>query len=144
MWYPIHAINLNLLKVKGRSDWFLKLEIIKKSYGIFIIAATLPFGIIIYCIGRVFASFIALIVNTHYTGRLINCGFWTQMKDLAPSYILSLITFLISWGVTQILHNLWLQLIIGGIAGSVFYLSMAYLLKMDQLHDVLYMLKRKS
>lgn len=144
MWYPIHAINLNLLMVKGRSDWFLKLEIIKKIYGIIILASTLPFGLVVFCLGRILSSFIGLIVNTYYTGKLINCGFFIQMNDLAPIFILSLATFLISWGITQIIPNLWLQLIIGGIAGSAFYLGMAYLLKMGQLDDVKYMLKRKS
>ncbi len=144
MWYPIHAINLNLLMVKGRSDWFLKLEIIKKTYGVIILVATLPFGLTIFCSGRILFSFLSLIVNTHYTGKLINCGFWTQMKDLAPTSFLSLATFFISWSITQIISNLWLQLIIGGAIGSTFYLGMAYLLKMKQLDDVKYMLKRKS
>ena len=144
MWYPIHAINLNLLQVKGRTDYFLKLEIIKKIYGIIILAATLPFGLIVFCIGRIFSSFISLIVNTYYTGKLIDCGFWAQMKDLIPILVLSLVTFLISWGITFIFSNLWLQLIIGGITGTAFYLGTAYLLKMDQLNDVKYMLKIKA
>lgn len=144
MWYPIHAINLNLLKVKGRSDWFLKLEIIKKTYGIVILAVTLPFGLIVFCLGGIISSFISLVVNTHYTGRLINLGFWKQMKDLAPTYFLSLITFLISWIITLVIPNLWLQLIASGLAGSTFYLGSAYILKMEQLKDVIYMLKRKS
>lgn len=144
MWYPIHAINLNLLQVKGRSDWFLKLEIIKKIYGIIILAATLPFGLVVFCLGGVFSSFISLIVNTHYTGKLIHLGFVTQMKDLTTTYILSLVAFAISWGVTQVFSSMWLQLILGGLAGTVSYLGIAYLLKMDQLNDVLYMLKRKD
>lgn len=144
MWYPIHAINLNLLLVRGRTDYFLKLEIIKKIYGVIILAATLPFGLIFLCTGRIFSSLISLFVNTYYTGILINCGFWTQMKDLFPTLILSFATFLISWGITFVISNLWLQLIIGGFAGSTFYLGIAYLLKMEQLNDVKYMIKIKS
>ena len=144
MWYPIHAINLNLLMVKGRSDWFLKLEIIKKIYGVIILSVTLPFGLIVFCAGSIFSSVVYLIINTHYTVKLIKFGFWAQIKDLSPTFFLSLATFLLSWGVTQILSNLWLQLIIGGLTGSAFYIGMAYLLKMNQLDDVIYMLKRKS
>lgn len=144
MWYPIHAINLTLLQVKGRTDYFLKLEIIKKIYGIIILAATLPFGLIVLCIGRIFASLISLIVNTYYTGKLINCGFFTQMKDLIPIISLAFATFLISWGITFAFSNLWLQLIIGGLLGTTFYIGAAYLLKMEQLDDVKYMLKIKS
>lgn len=144
MWYPVHALNLNLLQVKGRTDYFLKLEIIKKIYYTIILAATLPFGLIFLCIGNIFGSYISLIVNTHYTGKLINCGFWTQMKDLIPVLILSLTTFLVSWGMTFIFSNLWLQLFIGGFAGTAFYFGMAYLLKMEQLDDVKYLLKIRS
>ena len=144
MWYPIHAINLNLLQVKGRSDWFLNLEIIKKIYGIIILAITLPFGLIVFCLGGVFSSLIGLVVNTHYTGKLINLGFWTQVKDIMPTFFLSLGTFLVSWGTTQMLSSQWLQLIIGGLLGIVFYLGVAIFFKMDQLNDVLYMLKRKE
>lgn len=144
MWYPIHAINLNLLQVKGRSDWFLKLEIIKKIYGVIILALTLPLGLTVFCLGRVLMSLISLVVNTHYTGKLINCGFITQMKDLFPTFILSLITFAISWGTTQLFLNLWLQLILGGVVGSLFYLGMSFLMGMEQLNDIKYMLCRKS
>ena len=143
MWYPIHAINLNLLQVKGRSDWFLKLEIIKKIYGVIILAATLPFGLIVLCLGRILSSLISLVVNTHYTGILINCGFWTQMKDLFPTLSLSLAMFLIVWGITQVVPSMPLQIIIGGIVGITFYLGMSYILKMNELNDVKYMLKRK-
>lgn len=144
MWYPIHAINLNLLQVKGRSDWFLKLEIIKKVYGVIILAVTLPFGLVVFCLGGVFSSFVSLAVNTHYTGKLINLGFGAQVKDLMPTYLLSLAAFAISWGMTKLIPSLWLQLIVGGLSGTIFYLGTAYLTRMNQLNDVLYMLKRKK
>ena len=143
MWYPIHAINLNLLLVKGRTDWFLKLEIIKKTYGVIILAVTLPLGLIVLCFGGIFSSIVSLIVNTYYTGNLIHCGFVIQMKDLFPTLLLSFLTFLLSLGITLILTNLWLQLIVGGIVGFSFYVGVAYLLKMEQLDDVKYMLRRK-
>lgn len=52
MWYPIHAINLNLLQVQGRSDLFLRLEIIKKSIGVIILFLTIPLGLKIMCLGE--------------------------------------------------------------------------------------------
>lgn len=144
MWWPIHAINLNLLLVKGRSDWFLRLEIIKKIYGIVILAATLPFGMIVFCLGRVFSNIFGLAVNTYYTGKLIHCGFLQQMKDLSPSLLLSFICFAVSFGMTLIISNLWVQLILGGISGAGIYLCLAVLFKMNELQDIKYMLKIKS
>lgn len=90
MWYPIHAINLNLLQVKGRSDWFLKLEIWKKCIGVSILIGSIPLGLYWMCWGSVIGNIIALIINTHYTGKLINLGFLKQMADLLPILILSL------------------------------------------------------
>ena len=144
MWYPIHAMNLNLLLVKGRTDLFLKLEIIKKIYGSIIMIAALPLGITIYCAVGILSGFISLVVNTWYNGKLVNFGFWSQMKDLFPIYLLSVVTFCVSLGITYIIPNEWLQIIIGGTVGILVYLSVAYLTKMHELEDVKYMLKRKG
>jgi O-antigen/teichoic acid export membrane protein len=144
MWYPIHSINLNLLLVKGRSDLFLKLEVIKKIIGVIILVATLPFGLIIYCIGGVVFSIICLIVNTHYSQKLINFGFWKQMNDLKYTILLSLVMYGVCFGLTQVIPNLWLQLLGGGIIGALVYLGGAYLLHMDELKDVKYLISRKN
>ena len=144
MWYPIHAMNLNLLLVKGRTDLFLKLEIVKKVYGIIILLATLPLGLIIFCLGKILSCVVSLVVNTWYNGKLVNFGFWSQMKDLFPIFLLSVLTFCVSLGITYIIPNEWLQIIIGGTVGILVYLSVAYLTKMHELEDVKYMLKRKG
>lgn len=143
MWWPIHAINLNLLLVKGRSDLFLRLEIIKKIWGVIILACTLPFGLIIFCSGKILSSFVSLFINTYYTGKLINCGYITQMKDLSPTFFLSLLAFSLSIGCTYLIPNLWLQIIVGGITGAGAYLGIAYLCRMKELDDIKYMLNRK-
>ena len=84
MWYPIHAINLNLLTVKGRSDLFFRLEIFKKIMGVCIMFITIPHGIIWMVSGGIVSSMLSLIINTYYTGKLINVGYFKQMGDLLP------------------------------------------------------------
>ena len=64
MWYPIHALNLNLLKVKGRSDLFLYLEIFKKALSAIVIIITIPFGVFYMCVGSVITSLLCLGVNS--------------------------------------------------------------------------------
>lgn len=123
MWYPIHAINLNLLQVKGRSDLFLKLEIVKKIVGVTILCIALPFGLVALCVSGIFSSIICLIINTHYTGKLIQVGFITQMRDLLPTIIYSLSMCLIVYGVVSLLPNLWLQLIAGILVGTVYFMA---------------------
>lgn len=144
MWYPIHAINLNLLMVKGRSDLFLRLEIIKKIIGVCILAITLPQGLIIFCYGTIVSSMISLIINTYYTGKLIQVGYWRQMKDLLPTLMLSFLLFATAHLTTCFISNLYLQIICGGISGVIVYLGGAILFKFEELNDVKYMLKRKA
>ena len=144
MWYPVHAINLNLLLVKGRTDWFLKLEVIKKCYGIIILLGTLPLGLIVFCAGSIFSSIIGLVVNTYYTGKLINMGFWKQMRDFLPILLLSMFMFLVVYCITLIIPNDWGQIVIGGIVGVALYLGVSYLFKFEEIEDLKYMLNIKK
>lgn len=144
MWYPVHAINLNLLQVKGRSDLFLRLEIIKKIVGVSILAITLPHGLIVFCCGSVVSSLIALVINTYYTGKLINVGYFKQMRDLLPIVLLGLIMFAMIHLSNYLIPNMLLQIICGGIFGAIVYIGGAVLFKFSELDDVKYMLKRKS
>ncbi len=144
MWYPIHAINLNLLQVKGRSDLFLRLEIIKKIMGLSILVITLPMGLVQFCYGEIFGCMIALVINTYYTGKLIQVGYWKQMKDLIPIFLLSLLMFGCIHVVNYFILNMWLQLFVGGTVGAIIYLGGAYLLKFEELKDVKYLLNRKK
>lgn len=144
MWYPIHALNLNLLQVKGRSDLFLRLEIIKKILGVSVLVIAIPFGIIWMCIGRIFTSVICLAINTYYTGRLINVGFFKQMGDLLSILILSLSMGAIVIAVNLFINGLLLQIIIGLITGLVYYLSISYIIKSKELLYLLSLLKKNK
>ena len=141
MWYPIHAINLNILQVKGRSDYFLKLEIIKKIQGVLVLVVTVPMGIVAMCYGKVISSLISLIWNTHYTKKLINYGYFAQMKDLLPVLIHSLVMGGIVLIVVHFMPTLWLKLIVGVLIGMVYYIAGAYIMKFPEMNELLTILK---
>ncbi len=143
MWMPIHALNLNLLKVKGRSDLFLRLEIIKKTFGILIICISLPFGIVALCWGGVVSSIISLIINTYYTGKLINVGFVRQMLDLVPILIISVAMVLLAVLPVIFISNTWAQLILGGAIGIISYLMISLVAKRPELKEIVDIVKRK-
>lgn len=144
MWYPVHAINLNLLQVLGRSDLFLRLEIIKKILGIFILCVTLPLGLVAMCIGQIASTWICLFINTYYSGKFIQAGFSVQMKFLLPTFFNSLIMAALILGINQILTSHYLlQLIVGTLAGIIYYLLTSYLFHQDKLDEMRDMLKRK-
>jgi teichuronic acid exporter len=133
MWYPVHALNLNLLTVKGRSDLFLKLEVIKKILGVSVLIISVPFGITALCIGSVVTSIIALGINTYYTGKLVNFGIWKQLKDMLPSLLLSLFMALLIVITNTFISNGWIQIITGLIIGVIFYFGVAILLGSEDL-----------
>lgn len=133
MWYPIHSINLNLLQVKGRSDLFLRLEIIKKIIGVTILFCSLPFGLLVMCYTGIFSSVLCLAINTYYTGKLINVGFFIQMKDISATLILSLLMFgLVFWGIFMLQSDIQ-KLICGVLGGGLFFIALSLLLKMKEL-----------
>lgn len=144
MWYPIHSINLNLLQVKGRSDFFLKLEVIKKIQGVIVLCATIPLGIVAMCYGRIFGSLLSLVWNTYYTRKLIGYGYWEQMRDLLHILAHALLMGVLVWGVVQWLETPWLQLVAGILLGAAYYVGGAMLLRFDELRELVSLVRKKG
>lgn len=92
--YPLHSINLNMLKIQGRSDIFLYLEIIKKVIAVLPISLGIFIGIKWMLIGSIFTGIIAFFLNSYYTGKKLNYNSWQQLKDIAPSYVIATIVAL--------------------------------------------------
>ena len=132
MWFPIHAINLNLLQVKGRSDLFFRLEVIKKVIGVAMLCITVPLGLKAMCYGSVCTSIIALFINTHYTGKLLDIGFLTQMKDLWPSLVLSIVMFVVCKLLSTALGDGMISLSISIVTGVVIYAGGAWLFRFKE------------
>ena len=98
--YPVHAINLNILTVMGRSDLFLKLEIIKKTIGVIPIFIGIFIGIKVMLWAGVASSFLCFAINAHYSERLINYSFRNQFKDIVPFIVISLVFGALTWTIT--------------------------------------------
>lgn len=89
MFYPLQALNLNMLQVQGRSDLFLRLEIIKKALAIPILIIGVIWGIKIMILGMIFNSIIAYFLNSFWSGRFIGYSIMEQIKDILPSFVLA-------------------------------------------------------
>ncbi len=140
IWQPIHSLNVNLLCVKGRSELFLRLEIVKKVIGVVILCVTIPMGLVAMCYGQVLASALFLIINTYYTGKLINVGFFQQMRDLTPTILYTSLMGVSVWFISSLFASSILQISVGIILGIPLYLivskvfkSQEYLLLFDML-----------
>lgn len=99
LFLPLSAVNLNILEVKGRTDIYFYLEIVKKILIIISILITYRYGIYIMVFGQVCTSFIAHFLNIFYSGRLINYNIREQLNDIAPYLFLSVgLGICIFWG----------------------------------------------
>lgn len=133
--YPNHSFNLNILKVYGRSDLFLKLEVYKKIVITILIFATYSFGILGLVWSSVFASLFALIINTYYSTKHINYPLVTQLKDMVKPFCISV---LVSFTMLMIVEysselNLFVQIGVSSLVGIFLYVSISYLLKVESL-----------
>src|SRR5690554_923100 len=94
---PISSYNLNILKVKGRSDLFLKVEVIKKVIGVIAIAIGLPFGVMGLVISLTTVSFLFTTINMLFCGKLIDYPLVAQVKDIFKLFMIGVIAYLLSY-----------------------------------------------
>ena len=110
MLYPLHAINLNILQVKGRSDLFLRLEIIKKIIAVGPLVLGVLFSIEYMLWGSVCTSLIAYFLNSYYSADLIDYPTKEQIKDILPTFLVSFVTAAAMWSLTLLSLSNWLLL----------------------------------
>lgn len=104
MLYPLHSINLNVLQVFGRSDLFLKLEIYKKTIALVPIVFGVTMGIYWMLIGSVVVSFISYYINAYYSGPLLDYSISSQIRDIMPSFIISLTGAVTAYIIYLLIH----------------------------------------
>ena len=148
MLYPLHAINLNILKVKGRSVLFLKLKIIKKILAIGPIALGVFGGIECMLWGSVLNSFVAYFLNSYYSADLINYPTVKQIKDILPTFCVSIAVAAAMWGLSFFRLSVYLllplQLLLGVSLAYLVYERTALPEYLELRQVTLSLLKRKS
>lgn len=130
--YPIHSANLNAIKAKGRSDVFLKLEIIKKIVGILVILVTMKISVMAIAWGSVFYAIFASIVNAFPNKKLLNYSYLEQVSDILPSIILSIVmAVIVHFLPIPSFVPLVVALIIQVLVGAAVYAGGALLFKLE-------------
>jgi O-antigen/teichoic acid export membrane protein len=119
MLYPLHAINLNMLQVKGRSDLFLKLEIIKKIIATIPLILGIIYGIKIMLVVGFCNSVISYLLNSYYSGKLLNYSTIMQITDILPAFLISFVVAIIMWSITLVNCSYWILLLLQLIAGFI-------------------------
>lgn len=131
MFYPVHTANLNAIKAMGRSDLFLKLEIVKKVMGLTVLALTMWHGVMVMAYSLLFTSVLSQIINSWPNKKLLNYGYLEQLKDILPGILLAVVMgfciYPIQWlGLPDIV-----TLLIQVPLGAVIYFGLSALLKLE-------------
>lgn len=129
--WPIHTANLEALKAMGRSDLFLKLEIIKKTIGMIVLLATIPFGVMTMAMSAIWVNIISAFINASPNRKILNYSYIEQIKDMLPSMCLSVVMIVIAFPLKFVILNDWLLILAQVTLGVVVYFVLSALLKID-------------
>ncbi len=135
--FPLHLMNLNVLQALGRSDLFLRLEIIKKIMIAISIAITWRWGISAMIYGMIVNSFIAYYLNSYYNGRLIGYAFREQVFDLVPYLMLSVLMGIVVYAAGRIhFPSHWTMLLAQTTTGIILYVFLCRVFRLKAFIEI--------
>ncbi|MEG2070909.1 MAG: oligosaccharide flippase family protein, partial [Bacteroidales bacterium] len=136
MFYPFHAINLNILQVKGRSDLILKLEIIKKIIAVVPIVLGVFYGIVTMLWSGFFVNIIAVYMNTYYSKKLINYSLQEQLRDILPFFMISSMMGILVWSLSLLDLSVWVILPLQLFSGFIIYVGLNELYRSEDYVEI--------
>ena len=128
---PIHTANLQAINALGRSDIFLKLEIMKKIVGLAILGISIPFGIYAIAWGMVFFGAISSFINAYPNSKLLKYSYAEQWRDIMPSLLISLGMGAIVYTFKFLNITTWQLLMLQILAGAILYIGFAKAFKIE-------------
>ncbi len=134
--YPLHAMNLNMLKVQGRSDLFLGLEVIKKiiALGPLFIGAFV--GIMPMLYANIITCIISYFLNSSYSGNFLGYSSWMQIKDVFPSYFIAIIISVPVFFFKYLPFNNWIILILQIVIGAILFIVIGERSKIEEYKEM--------
>lgn len=144
MFYPIHTANLNAIKAMGRSDLFLKLEIIKKIMGIILLLITMNISVIAMAVSLLISGLISQIINSWPNKKLLNYSYFDQLKDIIPNILLSFFMGICVYFINFLQVSTIIILLIQIIFGAIIYIVGAKIIKTDSFEYIIDILKNKK
>jgi len=141
-FYPLHTANLNAIKAMGRSDIFLKQEIIKKIIITLVILVTMGISAYAIAVGEIFTGIASLLINAWPNRKLLGYSYRMQLRDLMPAGLASLAMAACVWPVTLLgLHDI-VTLIIQVPLGVIVYVAISALFRLDSFGFMLGVVKK--
>lgn len=141
MFYPVHTANLNAIKAMGRSDAYLKLEIIKKVIGMALLLSTMWFGVMAMAYSLLVSSVLSQIINSWPNKKLLNYGYLEQLKDILPGIILAIVMGICVYPVQWLGLSDIITLCIQVPLGAIIYIIGSKIFKLESFEYILDMIK---
>ena len=141
MFWPIHTANLNAIKAMGRSDLFLKLEIIKKVVGLILLFITMRISVMAMAYSLIFSGILSQIINSWPNWKLLNYNYLEQLRDILPSICISVFMGVCVYFIGFLSLPTLLQLIIQVIVGAIIYIVASIVLKLEEFNYLFGMIK---
>lgn len=141
MFYPIHTANLNAIKAMGRSDMFLKLEIIKKIVGLAAVLISMNISVMAMGYSLLVTSVLSQIINSWPNKKLMNYSYLEQLKDILPGILLAVFMGGCVWTITLLKLSPIVTLIIQVPLGGIIYIGLSALFKLESFTYCLNMVK---
>lgn len=141
--YPINTANLQAIKALGKSDYFLKLEIIKKILGITVLIITVPHGVYIMAIGQVIVTIISTMINAFPNRKLLNYNYFEQVKDILPNLLIAILMFIVVYPIKYLIDNTILLLTIQIIVGAIIYIALMNIFKVEAFNYLFDIIKKR-
>lgn len=134
--YPLHAINLNMLQVQGRSDLYLVLEIIKKVIALLPLAIGAFIGIIPMLLVNIIVGIISYFLNSHWSGKFLGYNSFAQLKDVSSSYLVAIIVALSVYFLKYLPLSYWIILPLQIALGFVVTIIVCEITKLSEYREV--------
>jgi len=141
LFFPIHTANLNAIKALGRSDLFLKLEILKKVIGIALILITMHISVLAMALSTLVNSLICQLINTWPNRKLLNYSYGDQIRDILPNILLAAVMGGCVFAVGLIGLPDWATLLIQVVLGAALYAGLSMATKNESYRYLLDVLK---
>lgn len=135
-FYPLNAINLNMLMVQGRSDLFLRLEIIKKIIGLAPLFVGVFAGIFPMLYSLFGISIICYFLNSYYPGKLLGYSSWMQLKDISKSFFIALTMAFFVFILKYLPLSDWYILPIQFVIGIIIFFSLCKLSRLEEFKEL--------
>lgn len=137
MFWPVHTANLNAINAMGRSDWFLRLEIVKKITGMLILLSTMWFGVMAMAYSLLLSSVLSQIINSWPNRKLLNYGYLEQVRDFAPGILLAVAmgacVYLLGFIPFPTVVTLLFQIVVG----AIIYIGVSAILRLEEFEYLL-------